>query len=138
LPGSILINRLAQGDPSALGEIYDRYAGIVHALALRMLRDAGDAEDLVQAVFLQARREAARYDLRGGPPMAWLCAMARELAFARLYGLPRTAASAGQRSVRALGYYEGLTPADLSEQFGAPNGAIGDRARSSTMLHAAQ
>ena len=79
-----LIDRLARGDPQALADLYDRYAGIVNALALQILVDADSADEIVQAVFLQAWREAVSYDGRDGTPLAWLCAMARARALERL------------------------------------------------------
>ena len=57
-----LLRRLARGEQAALGEIYDLYAGLVHGLALRVLRDASEAEDVVQEVFVQVWRQAGRYD----------------------------------------------------------------------------
>lgn len=44
--------RLCDGDPSALGEIYDRYGSLVYSLALKVLHRPTEAEDLVQEIFL--------------------------------------------------------------------------------------
>jgi RNA polymerase sigma-70 factor, ECF subfamily len=79
-----LLQRLADGDVDALGEVYDRYAPIVNGLALRILRDTGDAEDVVQDVFVQVWRESARYDRGRGSPQSWICMMARSRALDRL------------------------------------------------------
>jgi RNA polymerase sigma-70 factor (ECF subfamily) len=72
-----LLRRLSAGDQQALGEFYDRYAGLVNALALRVLRDVADAEDVVQEVFVQVWRQASRFDPSRGSPEAWLCTVAR-------------------------------------------------------------
>jgi RNA polymerase sigma factor (sigma-70 family) len=125
--GTSLIDRLANGDLSALAELYDRYAGIVNALALRLLRETKDAEDLVQAVFLSAWRQAESYDPTGGTPLAWLLAMARERALDRLHGRPVADLVGIQRPPRALGYYTGLTATELADQFARPDNAIQDR-----------
>jgi RNA polymerase sigma-70 factor (ECF subfamily) len=73
-----LISAAAQGDRGAFGELYVRYARMVHAILLARV-PAGDAEDLVQDVFLSAMRQ-----LRGlrtaGAFRGWLGAIARNRA----------------------------------------------------------
>jgi RNA polymerase sigma-70 factor (ECF subfamily) len=76
--------RLASGDQSALAEFYDLYAGLANGLALRILRDSSDAEDVVQEAFVQVWRQAGRYDPGRGSPQAWLCTIARTRALDRL------------------------------------------------------
>src|SRR5271169_6318669 len=73
-----LIRAAAEGDRSAFGELYLRYARMVHGILLARV-PAGDAEDLVQDVFLSAMRQ-----LRGLRTAAafrgWLGTIARHRA----------------------------------------------------------
>ena len=79
-----LIGRLAAREPEAVGELYDRHAPHVYALARRILRRDSDAEDVVQEVFAQAWRSAAAYDRSRGTILAWLLTMTRTRAIDRL------------------------------------------------------
>ncbi len=78
------IERMARGDHDALAELYDRHVRIVHALALRIVRDSADAEDVVQEVFSQAWRQASRYESTRGHVAGWLMNMTRSRAIDRI------------------------------------------------------
>jgi RNA polymerase sigma-70 factor (ECF subfamily) len=75
---------VARGDVNALGELYDRHAHAVYALALRIVSNQSDAEEIVQDVFVQAWRQSARYDAFRGSVVAWLLMMTRTRAIDRL------------------------------------------------------
>ena len=79
-----LVSRLAAGEIDAAGELYDRYAGQVYALARRILRNDGDAEEVVQDVFSQAWRTARRFEAARGSVIGWLLVIARTRAIDRL------------------------------------------------------
>src|SRR5215208_5219585 len=82
--GTRLVGRLAKGEAAALAEFFDRYSGLAFGLAVRILRDPTEAEDVVQEVFVQAWRQAARYDAARGTPAAWVCTLARTRALDQL------------------------------------------------------
>ena len=59
-----LVKRCLEGDPEAVGELVDRYQKPLFNVALRMLGDAQDAEDVTQTVFLNAYLNLRRFDPR--------------------------------------------------------------------------
>ena len=79
-----LVSRIERRDADALAALYDRYAARVNGLASRILGDTGDAEEVVQEVFLYAWRSAASYDGSRGTVLAWLLVAARSRAIDRL------------------------------------------------------
>jgi len=84
-----LIRAVAAGDKAAFGSLYDRYAGTVMALCLRVLGDRAEAEEAVTDVFWQVWQQAGRFDLERGQPIAWLTTLARTRAIDRRRALSR-------------------------------------------------
>jgi RNA polymerase sigma-70 factor (ECF subfamily) len=74
--GDLLV-RLQRRDGRALAELYDRYGGMVYRLILRIVRDSGIAEDLVQETFLRVWNRAGKFDSGRGAVGPWLLAVAR-------------------------------------------------------------
>lgn len=79
-----LVGEMAAGSSSALAELYDRYSGMLLALAIRVLRDESEAEEIVQEAFLQAWRQADRYNPDRAAVSTWLVLIARSRAIDRL------------------------------------------------------
>jgi RNA polymerase sigma-70 factor (ECF subfamily) len=79
-PDATLVQKLLQKDVSAFEQLYDRHSRAVYGLVLRILQQAGTAEEVVQDVFLQLWRNAAQYDESRGPFVPWLFTLARNRA----------------------------------------------------------
>lgn len=79
-----LIQRVAARDASAVAALHDRHARVLYSLILRIVRDAGEAEDVLQEVFLRLWEKADTYDPVLGTPIAWLVRIARNRAIDRV------------------------------------------------------
>jgi len=78
------MKRIAARDQAALALLYDESSAVVYGLALRMLRDQADAEEVTLDVYTQVWKQAARFeDARGSVP-AWLVMLARSRAIDRI------------------------------------------------------
>jgi RNA polymerase sigma-70 factor (ECF subfamily) len=99
-----LVARMQRRDPQALAELYDRYGRVTFSLILRVVRDTGIAEDLVQETFLRVWNRVSGFDAQKGSIGPWLLAVARNRAIDYLR-------SAGGRERRALEYEETDQPA---------------------------
>lgn len=86
-----LLRRLADGDEAALGTLYDVWSGRVHALALWILKDADDAEDVVEETFWQIWRTADGYQRQRSAGSTWIMMIARSRALDRLRARKRRA-----------------------------------------------
>ena len=75
-----LLERVRDGDESAMTAIFDRYGGMVYSVALRVLNDPGQAEDVMQEILIQLWKSAATYVEGRGSLGAWLAVMARHRA----------------------------------------------------------
>src|SRR5271170_5936908 len=67
-----LMARLQQGQSDALAVLFDRYQKLVLSIALKIVRDPGEAEDVTQTVFLDVYRAVAQFDPSKGSTKVWL------------------------------------------------------------------
>lgn len=79
-----LLQRIAAGERAALSLLYDAISMKLLGLAVRILGDRQDAEDVVQDVFVTVWRKAAEYDPARASGEAWLVAITRNRAIDRL------------------------------------------------------
>ena len=76
--------RLARGEAAALGELYDRFASLVHGLAHRVLADEQAADRITREVFAHVWQHPDAYDPKQGPLRSWVAALTHRLAVQRL------------------------------------------------------
>ena len=157
LPDEELVRRICQGESSALGALYDRYAALLFTTSLRILGSRSEAEDLLHDVLLEAWQSAKQYDPARGSVRTWLLvrlrsraldrlgrAASRELeaqesaaavnAFGALQASDRLAIvqalerlDADVRTVLELVYFRGLTGREIAERVGVPLGTVKSR-----------
>jgi RNA polymerase sigma-70 factor (ECF subfamily) len=93
-----LIARVQIGDRDALALVFRRYAHLVKNVGQRILRDKGEADDLVQEVFLYIHRKSALFDSAKGSARSWIVQVAYTQAFLR------------RRELKSHGFYlSGIT-----------------------------
>lgn len=78
-----LVQSLRTGNQKALGLLYDRYGGLVYTLALRILNQPQEAEDLTQEVFLNFWKQD-KFDPNRAVLSSYLCTIARSRAIDKL------------------------------------------------------
>jgi len=81
-----LYRPLLDGDPEALGPIYDRYGGLAYGLALRILGDPGRAEEVVQDAFTRLWSNPSSYAPDRGAFRSWFLTMVRNRSIDALRG----------------------------------------------------
>ena len=79
-----LLDRIVRRDASAIAELYDRHSRVVYGVILRIVRDSGDAEDVLQEVFFRVWERAETYDRVLASPVAWLVRIGRNRAIDRI------------------------------------------------------
>jgi RNA polymerase sigma-70 factor, ECF subfamily len=79
-----LLRRSGRGDEAAFARLYDATAPRVFGLAVRVVRDPAQAEEVTQEAFLEIWRTAGRYNPDRGSPLAWLLTITHRKAVDRV------------------------------------------------------
>jgi RNA polymerase sigma factor (sigma-70 family) len=103
-----LLRHTAAGDRSALGDLYRATSAKLYGVILRIVKDAGEAEDVLQDVYMVVWRRASAFDPDRGSAVTWLAAVARNRAIDRLRA--RRPADGGQAAETALAEAADPTP----------------------------
>jgi RNA polymerase sigma-70 factor, ECF subfamily len=96
-----LIARIEGREADALALLYDRYSGRLMGVAQRILGDTGEAEEILQEVFLWVWKAAASFDSSRGSVLAWLLVATRSRSIDRVR-TRRPAVRAGLRAVETV------------------------------------
>ncbi|WP_210582563.1 sigma-70 family RNA polymerase sigma factor [Streptomyces sp. GESEQ-4] len=94
--------RLARGEAAALGELYDRFASLVHGLAHRVLGDERAADGITRDVFTHVWQHPEAYDPKQGPLRSWVATLTHRLAVQRLRATETAALTQGGGSTEDL------------------------------------
>ncbi|MEV0222956.1 sigma-70 family RNA polymerase sigma factor [Streptomyces sp. NPDC050704] len=94
--------RLARGEAAALGELYDRFASLVHGLAHRVLGDEHAADGITREVFAHVWENPESYDPKQGPLRSWVATLTHRLAVQRLRATETAALADGRGSTEEL------------------------------------
>ena len=151
-----LVAAMAEGDRNALAALYERHSGVLLGLALRIVRDRREAEDLLHDVLLEAWRAAKDFDPNRGRVRTWLAIRmrSRALDLQKSARVSRNAGDAGlealvddarptpdharirtavgqlnddQRKVVELAYFEGLSCSEIAAHIAIPIGTVKSR-----------
>ncbi len=152
-----LVARMAAGDRDAMSQLYARHSSVMLGLAMRIVRDRREAEDLLHDVFLEAWRAAKDFDPKRGRVRTWLTIRMRSRALdtQKSARVSRNAGDGGldmlvderertspdharirtaltelgtdQRKVLELAYFEGLSCTEIAERISIPVGTVKSR-----------
>jgi RNA polymerase sigma-70 factor (ECF subfamily) len=153
----LLVAAMARGDREALAGLYRRHSGLLLGLAMRIVHERREAEDLLHDVLLEAWRAAKDYDPKRGRVRTWLAIRMRSRAL-DLMKSARVSRNAGdavlevvvderehaspdharvraavdalnpdQKAVLELAYFEGLSCSDIASRIAIPIGTVKSR-----------
>jgi RNA polymerase sigma-70 factor (ECF subfamily) len=84
-----LLRRMAEGDRSAFADLYDRFSKPLYSMALQVLREPAEAQDVVHDAFIAIWEKAADFEQTRGNAFSWAVTLTRNRAIDRLRQLRR-------------------------------------------------
>lgn len=84
-----LLTKIAEGNQTALSQLYDRYSRLIYAIAWKSLNSVDECEEVVIEVFVQVWRIADRFDSKKGSADQWIFTIARSRIIDRLRKIQR-------------------------------------------------
>lgn len=79
-----LMGGVRRQDPEALSQLYDRYSGVLKALALRIVHNEAESEDLLQEIYMEIWNHAQNYVQERGKALGWMVTLTRRRSIDRL------------------------------------------------------
>lgn len=101
-----LIRRVARGDREAFSSIYDRYSRPLFSIALRVLNDSREAEDIVHDVFIALWNKAGDFESDRGTAFGWCVTLTRNRSIDRVRSRKRRGELLAESAPADLGYDE--------------------------------
>ena len=129
------IAQMAEGNSDAVASLYEQTKGAVYGFALSILKNAHDAEDVLQDTYIQIYRAADRYRSNKNP-MPWIFTIAKNLAYMKLREKNRVQAVPQEDWRDLLPETPAMTPEDRLVLQSAME-LLSDEERQIVMLHAA-
>lgn len=96
-----ILQRIASGDRAAVQDCLDKYGGLVWSIARKMLRNADDAEDAVQEIFIDVWKNAAKFDASQASETTFIAMIARRRLIDRIRFANRRIAAESLEDVTA-------------------------------------
>jgi len=109
------MDRVCSRDADALASLFQRYAWIVRGVAYRVLRDASEADDLLQDLFILIQRKCILFDASRGSARFWILQLAYHCALAR------------RRYLNSRHFYTRVNLEDVEEQLSDAGSGNGER-----------
>src|ERR1043165_3257062 len=123
----VLVAAMAAGDRAAMATLYERHSALLLGLALRIVRERREAEDLLHDVFLEAWRTAKDFDPKRGRVRTWLAIRMRSRAL-DLQKSARVSRNAGDAGLDVV-VDETVTPSPDHARVRAALGELGPEQR---------
>lgn len=111
-----LMLQIRQGNTDALTVLFGRYGRMVRAVAYNILRDAAEADDLLQDIFLLIQRKCGLFDPSRAPARSWILAVSHRSALAR------------RRYLTSRHFYTQVDLREIEDQVSASRDRGGDQA----------